>query len=272
MSVKSIGRHGVLAVFAAVIVGMTATAAGADALLLDIESYTTGLNTVDGQDGWEQGDPALDHEFVNNTYGYTSFGTKSLRVSNAYGPGHLAHTLTKSLVDEAGEPSAVNGGESGGTRQRYFTAEFDLASTVPSAQQPGLRVDVSPDAGGGGRMSLIRIEDMPVGIQVGFFDYENGFVFTTVASGLDRSVPHTIGIRMLFKPGAADDLVQVLVDGVVRHTGGSWEEFFRASSAPTNTVDSLLIHTRSTAPATAGNGFLFDNIKLCSAKSLGQCP
>src|SRR5207248_437141 len=125
---------------------------------------------------------------------------------------------------EAGEASAANGGFSGGTRQPGFQASFDVASTVPGAEQPGLQVSISPDRGDGARMSFLRLRDTPTGLAVDFADYESGlnetgcatganFVTTTVASGLDRSQTHSIKLTMDFVNGPANDVVNVYVDG-----------------------------------------------------------
>ena len=158
---------------------------------------------------------------------------------------------------------------SGGARQPFFQAEWHFASTVPAAEQPGLSVVASPDRGDGARMSWVQMTDTPTGLEVNFNDYQknlNSFVLTNVASGLDRMVPHTIKITMHFVDGVANDVVKVYVDGVLRHTGTSWEDYFRDQELnPTRTVDSILYRTGgAAAPATNGKGFLIDNLTLMS--------
>jgi hypothetical protein len=265
------------------------TAAMADNVALDFEAYTDG--SVNGQDGWSSlgsagsGCAVYDHAVTAKTYGYSSFGTKSLRLSNAVTSGCFSdQTFSKSLVDEAGESTAGNGGLSGGTRQPYFEAQWDFASTVPGAEQPGLSVVASPDRGDGARMSWVQMKDTPGGLEVNFYDYQesampavcdaggNDFVFSPVASGLDRAIPHTIKLQMYLVDGPANDVVKIFVDGVLKHTGTSWEDYFRnCESNPTRTVDSILFRTGgAAAPATAGNGFLIDNINLVSGR-VTQC-
>ncbi|HET6597660.1 MAG TPA: hypothetical protein VFG81_18695 [Anaerolineales bacterium] len=254
---------------------------------INFESYA--LGTVHGQDGWSSAGAAgagcamYDHAIVNNTYGYASFGTKSLRISNAVTSGCFGdHTFSKSLADEAGETTAENGGLSGGVRQNFFSAQWDFASTVPGAEQPGLSVVASPDRGDGARMSWVQMTDTPSGLEVNFNDYQSGaieagcptganFILTNVASGLSRTVPHTIKISMQFIDGPANDVVQVYVDGVLKHTGTSWEDYFRECEGnPSRTVDSILFRTGGTpAPATAGNGFVIDNLTLTSSTLVG---
>ncbi len=248
----------------------------ADSLAINFETYFVG--SIHGQDGWSSlgsagsGCAVYDHAVAANTYGYTSFGTQSLRMSNAVTSGCFSdQTFSKSLVNEAGESTssdAYNGGFSGGTRQSHFETQWDFASTVPGAEQPGLSVVASPDRGDGARMSWVQMADTPAGLEVNFFDYQTGigFVFTNVASGLDRTVPHSIKITMKFIDGAANDIVKVYVDGALLHTGTSWEDFFRENQPPgTRTVDSVLLRTGGTAaPATLGNGFLVDNLTLFS--------
>ncbi|MDZ7359103.1 MAG: T9SS type A sorting domain-containing protein [candidate division KSB1 bacterium] len=257
----------------------------ADTAIVDFETYT--LGTVHLQDGWSSSGAAgsgcavYDHQIVTNTYGYASFGTKSLRMSNAVVSGCFSdQTFSKPVTDEAGESTAsdaFSGGFSGGTRQPYFEAEWDFASTVPGAEQPGLSVVASPDRGDGARMSWVQMRDTPTGLEVNFFDYQisaapptGTFVFTNVVSGLDRTVPHHIRITMEFVDGPENDIVKVYVDGVLKHTGTSWEDFFRQNQPPgTRTVDCILFRTGGTpgvndAPATLGKGFLIDNLRVFS--------
>ena len=251
----------------------------ADSIAVDFETYTVG--TVNGQDGWSSfgtagsGCAVYDHYVVANTYGYAAFGTKSLRMSNAVTSGCFGdQTFSKSTVDEAGETSAVNDGMSGGTRQEMFTAQWEFASTVPGAEQPGLSTVASPDRGDGARMSWVQMADMPAGLEVNFYDYDrtldptcttgDGFVFHNLVSGLDRTVPHTIKITMEFVDSIDNDIVKVYVDGVLEITSGSWEDYFRdCELKPTRPVDSILFRTGgAAAPATAGNGFLVDNLTV----------
>jgi hypothetical protein len=217
---------------------------------------------------------------------------RSFRISNAITSGSFGDwAFSKSLMDEAGESTADNGGFSGGTRQPHFEVSFDIASAVPGSEQMGLQISVSPDRGDGARMSFLRFRDNPDGLSVEFVDYqdaapfgsatdladgcnltaEDGFVSTIVASGLDRSMPHRIGLVMDFREGPRNDIVQVFVDNVLVHTGTSWEDYYRycTESQPpvdvSRTVDSLLLQARDsggTATNTAGFGFLIDNLDL----------
>lgn len=219
-------------------------------------------------------------------------------MSNAVTSGSFGdQTFSKPLAGEAGEPAALNAGMSGGTRQPFFSAEWSFWSTVPGAEQPGLSVVASPDRGDGARMSWIQMADTPAGLAVNFSDYrdaepygsvgsaavgcgaEDDFVFTSVATGLDRSVPHTVKVVMQFLDGPRNDVVQVYVDGALRHTGTSWEDYFRWCEGPggpypnataneSRTVDSVLFRTGgAAAPDTRGRGFLIDGLGLASGSA-----
>lgn len=268
--------------------------ASADALAIDFESYTPG--TIHGQDGWSSSGAAgsgcavYDHAVVDNTgasYGYPTFADKSLRISNAVTSGCFGdQTFSKSLTDEAGESTADNGGMSGGARQPYFEASWDFASTVPTAEQPGLSTVASPDRGDGARMSWVQMLDTPTGIDVNFFDVQGvdpmgppapcfqcaNFVMTNVATGLDRTAPHNIKLTMELIDGESNDIVQVFVDGTLAHTGGSWEDYYTmdTESSPmppmvSRTVDSILFRTGGgAAPGTLGKGWLIDNLSTFS--------
>ena len=278
----------------------------ADSLVVDFESPTYSTGTINGQDGWistgaaGSGCALYDHEVAANTYGYASFGGQSLRMSNAVTSGCFGdQTFSKPLADEAGETDAQNGGMSGGTRQSRFESQWDFASTVPGSEQTELSVVASPDRGDGARMSWVQMKDTPTGLEVNFFDYQDvapfgslatpsdgcgtgdDFMFSPVATGLDRSLPHTIKITMDLIDGPRNDVVKVYVDGVLLHTGTSWEDYFRwctesGGGVPNDpvadqsrTIDSILFRTGgSAAPATAGNGFVVDNLSLSSGPIL----
>src|SRR5882762_6491807 len=202
----------------AVVLGLFVVTAliGADSLSISFEFPTYQPRSIDHQNGWAGMagaaiNPAIDEEVVPNTYGYTSFGGQSWRMSNAYTDGAFGDwPFSPSLVNEAGETMAQNLGFSGGTRQSHFEVQWDFASAVRTAEQPGLQISTSPDRGDGARMSFIRMKDLPTGLSVEFSDYQDNppfgqqlnpplgcgpggdnFVITTVASGLSRNRPHT---------------------------------------------------------------------------------
>jgi parallel beta-helix repeat protein len=252
--------------------GAPSQSVSADSSTIDFEGYT--LGNPNGQDGWVFTGP-YDVAIANNTSGAASLGAKSLRISNALTSGSFGDwVFSKPLVDEAGESSAANDGLSGGTRQPYFEVQFDIASAVPNAEQPGLQFSTAADRGDGARMTFLRFNDTPTGLQVIFSDYQkavNNFVTTVIANGLDRAVPHRVRMTVQFVDGVANDIVKVYIDGNLIHTGTTWEDYFRDGEVnPTRTVDSMLFQARSTAtppvtaPATLGNGFLIDNLTLYS--------
>ncbi|MDQ3129812.1 MAG: hypothetical protein M3Q99_03490, partial [Acidobacteriota bacterium] len=270
----------------------------ATGFFIDFENPPYVPGTINGQDGWSStgsvSPGGFDHKVVANSTLTTpppaSFGAQSLRISNAVTSGSFGdQTFSKSLPNEAGETSAQNGAMSGGTRKKSFEAEFSFASAVPGAQQTGLTTSISPDRGDGARMGLLRFEDQADGIHVLFVDYQDfapfgttitaatndgcdgsdNFITTDIAT-LDRSLPYTIKLTMDFFDGQRNDVVKVYIDGVLKHTGTSWEDYFRfCEGNPTRTVDSLLFRTAGTAaPANQGNGFLFDNLSLSSSSPL----
>ena len=271
---------------------LVAGSASSETISIDFENppYVTG--TIHGQDGWSSSGSAgsgcanYDHRVATNVYGYATFGGQSLRASNAVTSGCFGdQTFSKSLANDAGETSAVSDGMSGGLRQGHFEAQWDFASTVPGAEQPGLSVVASPDRGDGARMSWIQMADTPGGLEVNFYDYQDlmpfgsdadpdsgcdgsdNFFFSPVAVGLDRTVPHAVKVTMDFAEGPRNDTVKVYVDGVLGFTGTSWEDYFRyCEGNPTRPVDSILFRTGGgAAPATMGKGFVIDNFSMGSS-------
>ena len=269
------------AVIAAALGVFSLATAFADSNSVNFEppTYTTG--SPNGQDGWVAtgsagaGCAMYDHQIVNNAvYGTApaSFGTQSLRLSNAVTSGCFGdQTFSKPVVNEAGETTATNGGQSGGVRQNYYEAQWSFASVTPGAYQPGLSVVASPDRGDGARMSWVQMADTPQGLEVNFYDYRTTgkrFAFANVASKLDRATPHTIKITMNFLDGPSNDVVNVYVDGVLRHTGTSWEDYFRdwEPGNTSRTVDSILFRTGGdAAPETLGAGFFVDGLSNTTA-------
>lgn len=258
-----------------------AGATGAPVADFEVPTYVTG--SVDGQQGWgAQGipiNPNIDQGVVTNSGAPASFGAQSWRISNAYTTGSFGDwVFSPSAADEAGESSAESGGLSGGTRQTRFVAQWDFASALPSAEQPGLGMTVSLDRGDGARMSWVRMEDTPTGLQLLFSDYQRSidpecddpgdgaFTEAAIASGLDRGTAHTVKIVMDFVDGPANDIVAVYVDGSLVHTGTSWEDYFRDCELNlTRTVDSLLFRSGGDpSPASDGLGFLIDNVSVSS--------
>ncbi len=251
---------------------------------ITFESPTYTLGNINGQDGWIKTGP---YDSAVSATSVPGFGSQALRISNAITSGSFGdQTFSKSATNEAGETTAQNGGLSGGTRNNRFVTEFNIASAVPGSQQPGLLMGISPDRGDGARMSLVRFEDQADGIHVIFFDYVDSAPFgTTIAANdplgcgtgddfvstdiatLDRTTAHTIKLVIDFVDGSRNDVVNVYVDGVLRKTGTSWEDYFRyCEGTQPRTVDSILFRTSGTAaPATSGNGFFVDGLTMSSA-------
>ena len=305
------------------VVAGTAVRASADTVgPIDFESYSTG--TVNGQDGWTStgaagmGYAVYDHAIVKNSsypFAPASFGTKSLRISDAVTSGCFSdQTFSKPVINAAGEAGADAGGFPTGTLLPNYIGSFQFASVTPASEQVGLHMSVSPDRGDGTRMSYVRIEDSPGGWNLFFDDYQDfaplgsdgnlndgcagsdNFIETPIATGVSRGV-HTLTFAMHLAPGPHNDVVSILLDGVVIHTGTSWEDYYRycgesgggnvgqpsgAGQCPASLscggpnagllpdksriVRDLLFRTSGTAdPANAGNGFLIDGVKIATA-------
>ena len=85
-----------------------------------------------------------------------------------------------------------------------------------------------------------------------------------MAENLPRAVAHNVRLVVNFVEGRSNDTVAVYVDGVLKHTGSTWEDFFRDCDAAdqTVTVDSLLFRSSTASAASAGKGFLIDNVSI----------
>jgi len=251
----------------------------ADSVSVDFESYA--LGSINGQDGWTSlgsdgsGCAIYDHA-VDTSFGVVGFGTKSLRISNAITSGCFGdQTFAKPLSDSVGETVSTAGSYSAGTKQTHFETQFDVASTMPNTQQPGLLVSVSPDRGDGSRMSYVGFSDVTGGINIIFYDVTGttspvNFDMTDLGT-FDRSVKHTVKLTMDVVEGESNDVVKVWVDGVLKYTGTSWENYYRydteASAEQTpRIIKSVIFRTGGTAaPGTMDKGFIFDNFSASSS-------
>ena len=243
---------------------------------------TSATGTVEGKEGWRVINTDLDQAVVENTYGYTAFGCKTFRMSNASTSNIIWTQVFSPGTDDAGELTALNGSNATGTTRNRFEARFDLAS-VMSTEQPGMHMSVSPNRGpnvlDGTRMSTLAFSDSAAGIDVFFFDFTGTSTPTTqreVSLGtLSRTQPHTIKFLMDFVEGPSNDIVEIFIDGTSTHVGTSWENFYRFdtnSGTPTpdasRTVNSLSFYEDfASTSANFSKGFLVDNVSLSSTST-----
>ena len=244
------------------------------------------LGSVNGQGGWRV-TGSYDQAVVSNTYGYASFGCRTLRISDAVTSGNFGDQIfSASTTNEAGETAASSTTFASGTRQTHFETQFDLGSAVPGAVQTGLSLSVSPDRGDGARMSYLRFEDRSDGIHVFFDDTTNAGPLGTATTWnesdiatLDRSVPHTIKFSIDFVDGPANDVVKIYIDGVLVKTGTTWEDYYRYDSEQAGghnavpTVDAVLFREGGDSnSADVGKGFLIDNFSELSSTPTAPTP
>lgn len=263
--------------------------ASADTVSVNFENPPYNLGSIHNQDGWQssgsagQGCAPYDHKVSAQT-AYPAFAAQSLRISNAVTSGCFSdNTFAKPLVNAVGEIDSTAGSFPTGTLASHFDAQFSIGTTTPNAQQSGLSMSVSPDRGDGSRMSYLRFEDSPSGINVFFVDVQGNsdpvnFVETPIASGLSRSVPHQIRFVVDLVNGPSNDTVRIYIDGNLAHRGTTWENYYRfdpesASEQSPRIIRTLLFRTGGTAvPANAGKGFLIDNLSLNSAETAPAAP
>ncbi len=261
------------------------------------------LGAVHGQYDWlglgGAGAPApgsacgvYDHEIadyatvVRYPYRVSSFGQRSLRISNAVTSGcYSDQTFSSRTTNVAGQAGARTQSSDGLIEyalQNHFEAEWTWMSAVPDAEQPGLEVVASAARGDDLRMSWVQMADLPQGLAIVFAERSDpaspgAFQRSIVARGLDRRSAHTIKLTMDFVDGPANDVVRVYVDGALRHTGTSWENYYAYDAngsanfggAPP-AVNRIMFRTGSDshrgipgdpAPATRGRGFVIDNLR-----------
>ena len=284
---------GVLATFAATAL-LTCGVASADSVTTNFDNFA--LGSVNGQFGWKSAIPGnipslphgYDQAVVANAAipaaaagqpppGPASFGTNSLRISNAY-----------SIAPAAGPPefhyqtySTPNANPAGqDLTNTVFIGQFSFISVFPGVQ-PGLRISVSPDNGEGGRMSYIGLDDMPDGIHVVFYDttpegdwteYDLAGAGTGIVLGnppLSRNQVHTIRFWIKFNPDPNNDLVRISVDG---QDSGECFTTWESTYNPVPITDRLLFlvgNRNGDIPTLLGGGYLFDNVTTTTSATGG---
>jgi len=289
----SIASSGVaLAVFATMAHAVPYTITATDSVT-DFQSFTVGASVNQYNiaqrgvhwstvDEWNMSPPALDQSIVSIA------GNNAWRMSNATTTSGFSNQPWSPSVAAAGEPGSFlrndRGADhtsplnppnpNGGATVGQFFFEFDFWSST-GAVQPGLALNVSP----GPRQSSDRLSflglsgDSGGGLGITFFDTNaaGGFVGPVqVATGLDASKVHHVAMQISFVDGvngdgSGNDVVNIFVNGVLAHTGTTWETFYRlpANGAREVAVDSVMFRASGTAaPATSGNGFVFDNVHI----------
>lgn len=265
--------------------------AGAEVAGWNFESPRfTVFRALDGQSGWTN-TGGYDAEIVQHLGAplKQQLGEQSLRISNGLWNSWMPNQVhSPGLVDEAGEAEARSRGNTGGKRRSQFAAQFTFLSTQ-ATEQPGLMISVSPTMGlSGTRLSYLRIEDTPGGLDV-IFNHapspvpdgagEIGFEEIVVGEDLSRTEPHTVALELDLRDGPDNDVVRVSVDGVLKATGTTWENYYRhdvnmaVSGNLVPTVDRLGFYARAAASSpVTGQGFRIDDVRIESADRLPAPP
>lgn len=223
-----------------------------------------------------------------------AFGQRSLRISNAVTTGcYSDQTFSQRAADVAGEWGASSRSRDGLTDfaragahlRNHLEIAWSIQSARPDAWQPGLELVASPARGDDHRMSWVQVADWMDGLAVVFAERSDPnaparFVQTVAARGLDRQRAHTIRLSLDFVDGPGNDVVRVYVNGVLRHTGASWETYYNYDAAgrsnfggATPAVNRVMFRTGSDthrgvpgdpAPETLGRGFLIDGVYVAA--------
>jgi hypothetical protein len=235
------------------------------------QGYVTG--DINGQQQWTKLNPLFDVKVaLVSSYpaaaGY-GFGTQTLRMSDFFTSGSFGdQTFSPGLTQPAGEASGLH---------NHFDSTFMFGSAL-AAYQPGMHVSVSPDNGSGARMSYLRFDDMSDGVHVFFDDVDNpgpigtesNFVETDIAT-LSRTSAHSIRFSIDFKTGPGNDVVKIYIDGVLKITGTTWENYYRydpeaaGNAFQVPPVTKMLFRESGDANTSdLNNGFLVDGLSLSS--------
>ena len=222
-----------------------------------------------GNKVWRISNAIVNGSFANQPYSPSSplaAGETTAALYNDRGPNHTTPLSPPN-------PRAI-------ATTKYFHGGFKFKS-VTGAAQPGLTLTVSPAPRQGNvRMSYVRIDDSGAGFDLTFYETLTGGAFpdngTTIASNLSYADWHQVDIYIKFLDGfngdgTGNDIVTVMLDGVVVQTGTTWETYFAYSGEWTATpvpiaVDALLFRVAAAALGISGNGLYFDDVTVDNAQ------
>ncbi|MEP6978055.1 MAG: hypothetical protein ABI948_08380 [Thermoleophilia bacterium] len=229
------------------------------------------LGDIGGQQDWMKLNPLFDVKVASvSSYPAASgygFGTQSLRLSDAYTSGTFGdQTFSPGLSSPAGETGAS-----------HFDASLSIGTAL-ATEQIGLHTSVSPDDGNGARMSYLRFEDQSNGVHVFFDDVTDpgplgivaNFNETDIAT-LSRTTSHTARFSIDFKPGPGNDVVKIYIDGALKITGTTWEDYYRYDPEAAGSLNQvpptrkLIFRESGTPNPNLGKGFLVDGVSLSSS-------
>ncbi len=281
----------------------------ANGMTEDFESF--GLGTVNLQGGWTVQDSfgngvvAYDQEVVDD-----GSGNQVFRLSNAVTSTNFSNQPFSHLAPfPAGESGSSLWNDFGGDHtmplsppdpgtavgSEKFHASFRFRSATGAAQ-PDLSLNISPSAKQSNwRNSYILIDDNGTGLDVSLYGTDisgapfGNFPSPISAPNLSYDAWHTVELFIGFVDGVngvhpnatGNDVVTLLVDGVVVATDTTWESFYHGSNpgaglgAPPHrmAVDSLMFRSSGTAqPGNSGNGLFFDDVTIDNAMFMTTPP
>jgi hypothetical protein len=251
------------------------------------------------EDSWGNSAELFDEEIVDDGTGNNVWRASNALTNGSYSnqpfsskPAQVAGETGAGLYNDYGTNHTMPNNpplSSATATNKYFYGAWDFRSAT-GATQSGLSLTVSP----GGtqstiRMGYVRMDDTGGGYDLVFYDTTgSGFNGpTTIASGLNYTSWHTVEMYVEFVdgigPGAAgseagNDIVTIVLNGSVVHTGTTWESYFYnvADGGPAGApraVDSLLFRMAGTAVlGNSGAGFYFDNVETSNKPLAPPAP
>eukprot|EP00808_Paulinella_micropora_P025809 g38388.t1 len=188
---------------------------------LEVEWGVTRKSTDDASQPWKK--TCTSFPTGSQFFQFSNFVTSGSFGDQTFGPG---------LAERVGESLCFH----------TFEASFKIGATTPTSN--GARITVSPDDGSGGRMSFLAFNETLQGIEVTFFDTPvvcpipvdrsacpstggcsdtdfNGTVIGMLSYNTSTMVTFVVDVQ------TGPDVVKIYFDGVLVHTGTSWENYYR---------------------------------------------
>lgn len=246
---------------ASIVTLAAAASAQAATYSTDFESPTFSTGSINGQDGWTVANPNFNQAVST---GDAHSGTQSWFRSNTYGVSSFSDQPFSAPLPggaKSGESTAVGATDSSNSYSVWFKA----ATTA----QDGSFVALSLSNSGGSRMNWIGLDNNDAaGLRLtatdgNFDEFDLGAV--------SRTAWHQLTVATTFLDGPGNDVVNYFIDGVLKQTLSSWEDYYRfdpEQAGNGNLVpasDRVLFRTSAGVADPTAAGFYFDDFSVTTA-------
>ena len=248
--------------------GISASFAGAT-VTYSTNFDSMSLGSINGQEGWQVTNPSFDQEVIS---GAAHSGTQMYNSTNTYTTGSFGDQPFSAPL-----PGGNAAGESTVSGVTGNTATYSVWFKAGTTSQDNSAISISLSDVGGSRINYVSLDNSNAGgVLLTVYDTtSNGFGNTadfnpSSLGNVDRTSWHQLLVTSVFNDGPNNEVVQYYVDGSLKATIGSWEDYYRDDPEQAGNgnqlfaVDRVLFREGGTAQSGVA-GFNFDDFSLTNA-------